>query len=114
MSDNVSVVRNSVNTEEGRGLLEQLQNYVQTHDVMVSLPGASHLTLSSRNIDNGELNLSLKFDQEESSANATEGKHIIGFNFLWRRTEFIISVMGPAMHDYIRNPFIFYCYEPSP
>ena len=114
MSDNVSVVRNSVNTEEGRGLLEQLQNYVQTHDVMVSLPGASHLTLSSRNIDNGELNLSLKFDQEESSANATEGKHIIGFNFLWRRTEFIISVMGPAMPDYIRNPFIFYCYEPSP
>jgi len=78
----VSVVRNSVNTEEGRGLLEQLQNYVQTHDVTVSLPGASYLTLSSRNIDNGELNLSLKFDQEESSANATEGKHIIGFNFL--------------------------------
>jgi hypothetical protein len=82
VSDNVSVVRNSVNTEEGRGLLEQLQNYVQTHDVMVSLPGASHLTLSSRNIDNGELNLSLKFDQEESSANTTEGKRIIGFNFL--------------------------------
>lgn len=78
----MSVVRNSVNTEEGRGLLEQLQNYVQTHDVMVNLPGASHLTLSSRNIDNGELNLSLKFDQEESSANATEGKHIISFNFL--------------------------------
>jgi len=114
VSDNVSVVRNSVKTEEGRGLLEQLQNYVQTHDVMVSLPGASLLTLSSRNIDNGELNLSFKFDQEESSANATEGKHIIGFNFLWRKTEFIISVMGSAMHDYIRNPFILYRYEPSP
>jgi hypothetical protein len=69
-----------VNTEEGRGLLEQLKNYVQTHDVMVSLPGASHLTLSSRNIDNGELNLSLKFDQEESSTNASEGKHITLFN----------------------------------
>jgi len=99
VSDNVSVVRNSVNTEEGRGLLEQLQNYVQTHDVMVSLPGAAHLTLSSRNIDNGELNFSLKFDQEESSANANEGKHIIGFNFLWRKMEFIVSVMGSAMHD---------------
>ena len=95
----MSVVRNSVNTEEGRGLLEQLQNYVQTHDVMVSLPGASHLTLSSRNIDNGELNLSLKFDQEESSANATEGKHIIGFNFLRRKMEFIISVMSSAVLD---------------
>jgi len=76
-----------------------LQSYVQTHDVMVSLPGASHLTLSSRNIDNGELNLTLKFDQEESSANAAEGKHIIGFNFLWRKMEIIISVMGSAMHD---------------
>jgi hypothetical protein len=76
----VSVVRNSVTTDEGRGLLERLQSYVQTHDVIVNLPGASHLTLSSRNIDNGELNFSLKFDQEESSANATEGKHINGFN----------------------------------
>jgi len=99
VSDNVSVVRNSVNTEEGRGLLEQLQNYVQTHDVIVSLPGASHLTLSSRNIDNGELNLNLKFDQEESSASATEGKHFIGFKFLWRKMEFIINVMGSAMPD---------------
>jgi hypothetical protein len=80
VSDNVSVVRNSVNAEEGRGLLEQLQNYVQTHDVIVSLPGASHLTLSSRNIDNGELNLSLKFDQEESTASATEGKLLSALN----------------------------------
>jgi hypothetical protein len=82
VSDAVSVVRNSVTTEEGRGLLEQLQSYVRTHDVMVSLPGASYVTLSSRNIDNGELNLSLNFEQEESSATATEGKHINGFNFV--------------------------------
>jgi hypothetical protein len=75
VSDAVSIARNSVSTEEGRGLLEQLQNYVQTHDLMVRLPGASHLTLSSRNIDNGELNLNLKFDQEESSDNVAEGKH---------------------------------------
>lgn len=74
VSDAVSVVRNSVTTEEGRGLLEQLQSYVQTHDVIVSLPGASHLTLSSRNIDNGELILNLKFDQEDSSDNATEAR----------------------------------------
>jgi hypothetical protein len=95
----VSVVRNSVTTDEGRGLLERLQSYVQTHDVIVNLPGASHLTLSSRNIDNGELNFSLKFDQEESSANATEGKHISGLNVCWKKMEFIISVVGSAMLD---------------
>jgi hypothetical protein len=68
-------VRNSAPTEESHGVLEQLQGYVQTHDVMVSLPGDSQLTLSSRNINNGELNLSLKFDQEDS-ADVTEGKHV--------------------------------------
>jgi hypothetical protein len=52
-----------------------VQSYVQTHDVMVSLPGDSQLTLSSRNIDNGELSLSLKFDQEDSADNVTEGEH---------------------------------------
>jgi hypothetical protein len=41
----------------------------------VNLPGDSQLTLSSRNINNGELNLSLKFDQEDSADNVTEGKH---------------------------------------
>jgi hypothetical protein len=72
----VSVVGNSAPTEEGHGVLEQLQSYVQTHDVMVSLPGDSQLTLSSRNINDGVLNLSLKFDQDDSSDNASEGKHI--------------------------------------
>jgi hypothetical protein len=62
-------------TDEGHGILEKVQSYVQTHDVMVNLPGDSQLTLSSRNIDNGELNLSLKFDQEDSADNVTEGKH---------------------------------------
>jgi hypothetical protein len=76
VSETLSVVRNSAPTEEGRGLLEQLQSYVQTHDVLVSLPGDSQLTLSSRNINEGELNLSLKFDQEDSSDNATEGKQV--------------------------------------
>lgn len=71
----MSVVRNSAPNEEARGVLDQLQSYVQTHDVLVSLPGDSQLTLSSRNINNGELNLSLKFDQEDSADNATEGKH---------------------------------------
>jgi hypothetical protein len=88
-----------VTKEEGRGLLEQLQSYVQTHDVIVSLPGASHLTLSSRNIDNGELILNLKFDQEDSSDNATEGKHVKGFNSARRKMEFIVSVMGHALLD---------------
>jgi hypothetical protein len=55
-------------------MLDQLQSYVQTHDVLVDLPGDSQLTLSSRNIKNGELNLSLKFDPEDSADKATEGK----------------------------------------
>jgi hypothetical protein len=68
-------VLNTAPTEEAHGVLEQLQSYVQTHDVTVNLPGDSQLTLSSRNINNGELNLSLKFDQEDSADNVTEGKH---------------------------------------
>jgi hypothetical protein len=68
-------VQNSASTEEAHGILEQLQSYVQSHDVTVSLPGDSQLTLTSRNINNGELNLSLKFDQEDSADNVTEGKH---------------------------------------
>ncbi|KDR24516.1 uncharacterized protein LOC110828620 [Zootermopsis nevadensis] len=74
VSDAVSFVGNSAPKEDARGVLDQFQSYVQTHDVMVSLPGDSQLTLSSRNINNGELNLSLKFDQEDSADNATEAR----------------------------------------
>ncbi|XP_033611430.1 uncharacterized protein LOC117283114 [Cryptotermes secundus] len=74
VSEAVSVVRNSAPADEGHGILEQVQGYVQTHDVMVNLPGDSQLTLSSRNINNGELNLSLKFDQEDSADNLTEAR----------------------------------------
>jgi len=79
VTDNMAVVRNSAPTEDGRGVLDQLQNYVQSHDVLVSLPGDTQLTLSSRNINNGEINLSLKFDQDDSADNAAEGKHFKRF-----------------------------------
>ncbi|XP_069675004.1 uncharacterized protein [Periplaneta americana] len=67
VSETVTVVRNTAPSEEARGMLDQLENYVQTHDVLVKLPGDSQLTFSPRNVHNGELNLSLKFDQDDSA-----------------------------------------------
>ncbi|KAJ9601670.1 hypothetical protein L9F63_000203, partial [Diploptera punctata] len=70
----LSVVRNSEPVEEARGFVDQLENYVQTHDVLVNLPGESQLKVSSRSISNGELNFSLKFDQEDSGNNVSEAR----------------------------------------
>ncbi|PSN45515.1 hypothetical protein C0J52_13163 [Blattella germanica] len=74
VSDTVSIVRNSAPAEEGRGALDQLENYVETHDVLVNLPGDSQLRVSPRNIDNGELMFNLKFDQEDSANNVSEAR----------------------------------------
>lgn len=93
MSDTLSIFHNSGPNEEARGVLDQLQSYVQTHDVLVNLPGDSQLTLSSRNINSGELNLSLKFDQEDSADNVNEGKQIRDFHFQWAQVE-DVHVMG--------------------
>ena len=70
----MSVVRNSEPVEEARGVMDQLENYVQTHDVLVNLPGDSQLRVSSRSIANGELDFNLKFDKEDSVNNVSEGK----------------------------------------
>lgn len=77
MSDSFAVVKNDAEPVpaadgEARGFVDQVENYIRTHDMMVRLPkmlGGSTLAISPRNIDNDELTLSLR-----SGDGVVEGK----------------------------------------
>lgn len=54
--------------------LKELGNYVQGHDLLVKLPGAT-LNLSPRHLDVNELTMTLKFNERHSkAATVVEGK----------------------------------------
>ncbi|KAL5284827.1 Osi19 family protein [Megaselia abdita] len=57
---------NNANTGRSAGdFLDSIQSYIQGHDVSVQLPLVdAKLTMSPRNLDNDELNLSVKFDKD--------------------------------------------------
>ncbi len=75
----MSIVPNDNETKEkttgrdsGTGFLDQLENYVRGHDLIVKTPqgflqGAT-FKLSPRNLDENELNMSVKLPAEDDSA----------------------------------------------
>ncbi|XP_039275537.1 uncharacterized protein LOC111053610 [Nilaparvata lugens] len=82
VSDSVSVEKNTESvaetdedneTSSGRGFLDQAEQYVKSHDLVVRLPkmlGGASLSFSSRNMDLDEVSMKLKM-QDESGV---EGK----------------------------------------
>lgn len=86
MSEAVSIVRNTFNPDkevtpgEVRSVeeeaLKELENYVQGHDLLVKLPGAT-LNLSPRHLDDNELTMTLKFnDKNSKAATMVEGNSV--------------------------------------
>ncbi|XP_054257805.1 uncharacterized protein LOC128982815 [Macrosteles quadrilineatus] len=88
VSEGVSLVKNTDKPEqeptveegespkglESRGLLDTLESYVQSHDMLVRLPralGGQTLAVSARNIDDNEIALALR-DNPESEAQVEE------------------------------------------
>jgi hypothetical protein len=77
VSEAVAIVRNSFNTErqatpgEARSVddevLNEVEHYVQGHDLLVRLPGAT-LNLSPRRLDDNELTATLKFEDRQGKA----------------------------------------------
>ncbi|XP_067009593.2 uncharacterized protein [Anabrus simplex] len=76
VSDSVSVVRNGAEATEARGesgWLERAVEYVRTHDVLVDTLG-SKVTLSPRNIEHGQLDVKLQFDEEDDTTEQGRSK----------------------------------------
>lgn len=77
VSDGVTLVKNDAAPAEeasGRGLVDQLENYVQTHDMLVQVPFTdTTLAISPRNIENNEISMALRYPEEEEDS-AVEGK----------------------------------------
>jgi hypothetical protein len=77
VSEAVAIIRNTFNPDkevtpgEIRSVedeaLKEVENYVQGHDVLLKLPGAT-LNLSPRHLDDNELTMTLKFDNKKSKA----------------------------------------------
>jgi hypothetical protein len=83
VSEAVSIVRNSlkpkrtVSTEEVRSVddeaLNEVEQYVRSHDLLVQLPGAT-LNLSPRLLDDDELSANLQFsDRQGKGVTVNEG-----------------------------------------
>ena len=80
MGDDIKIVKNggsdSTSETESRGFSDQIESYIQNHDVEVQVPGSlfkgTVLTFSPRNLDKDELNLSVKLPSEENSALGTD------------------------------------------
>ncbi|XP_063237683.1 uncharacterized protein LOC134539523 [Bacillus rossius redtenbacheri] len=49
----------------GRDLLDRVQGFLQSHDLLLSLPGDSSLRLSARGLADNQLDLSLRLGQQE-------------------------------------------------
>jgi hypothetical protein len=86
VSEAVSIVRNTFNPDKGvtpgevrsveEEALKELGNYVQGHDVLVTLPGAT-LNLSPRHLDDNELTMTLKLnDRSSKAATVVEGNSV--------------------------------------
>ncbi|KDR14186.1 hypothetical protein L798_11594, partial [Zootermopsis nevadensis] len=81
VSDAVALIRNSFNPEhqttpsEDRSVddevLNEVGHFVQGHDLLVTLPGAT-LNLSPRHLDHDEVTISLKFSQEQGRASTVD------------------------------------------
>lgn len=82
VSDAVAIVRNSFNPEkqptpaEDRSVddeaLNEVERFVQGHDLLVALPGAT-LNLSPRHLDRNEVTMTMKFNHKQGKA-ATLGE----------------------------------------
>jgi hypothetical protein len=86
VSEAVSIVRNTFNPDkvvtlgEVRSVeeeaLKELGNYVQGHDLLVIIPGAT-LNFSPRHLDDNELTMTLKFnDKKSKAATVVEGNAV--------------------------------------
>ena len=86
MSEAVSIVRNTFSPDKGvtpgevrsveEEALKELGNYVQGHDLLVKIPGAT-LNFSPRHLDDNELMMTLKFNDKNSrAATVVEGKSV--------------------------------------
>ena len=74
-SEAVEIVRNSFNperetpVESGRSdddqVLDELERFIESHDMVVNLPGGATLNLSPRRLDDNEIDATLKFDKVE-------------------------------------------------
>jgi hypothetical protein len=74
VSEAVAIVRNSLNlvkqgsTDEVRSVedeaLNEVEQYIRGHDLLVQLPGAT-LNLSPRLLDHNEIMVALKFDNRQ-------------------------------------------------
>lgn len=96
VSEAVAIVRNSFNSEqqttpaEDRSVddevLNEVEHFVQGHDLLVKLPGAT-LNLSPRNLDHNEVTMTLNFNHKQGrAATLDEGNSLLtllsdGFQF---------------------------------
>jgi hypothetical protein len=101
ISEAVAIVRNSLNpkrrlpTEEVRSVDDQVLNevdqYVRGHDLLVQLPGAT-LNLSPRLLDHNEITANLKFnDRQGKDVTVNEGNSIWRIVSTLARTKFFTS-----------------------
>jgi hypothetical protein len=86
VSDAVAIVRNSLNPEKQRStdevrsandeVLNEVEQYVRGHDLLVQLPGAT-LNLSPRLLDDNEIMVTLKFNgRQHKDVTLVEGNSI--------------------------------------
>lgn len=59
---------NEVSARGASSIEDRVQEYIQSHDVTFKLPLGSQVTLGARNLDNDEISLNVKFDQETGRA----------------------------------------------
>jgi hypothetical protein len=92
VSEAIAVVRNSFNPEKQTSpgvvrsvddeVLNEVEHYVQGHDLLVKLPGAT-LNLSPRHLDQNEITAKLKFNHKQDRATTVdEGNSCLLFSLV--------------------------------
>lgn len=89
VSENLEIVQNGEEGRIGRSeqgdmdILDHLENYIKSHDVVATLPGSyfqgTTVTMSPRNLDKDEMTLSFKFSGDEREGKAVqqeEGRYL--------------------------------------
>lgn len=75
---NENEVKEKVSARSDSGFLEQLENYVKGHDLIVKTPAGflqgATFKLSPRNLDDNELNMSVKLPSDEEDTFTDRGK----------------------------------------
>nr|XP_023027129.1 uncharacterized protein LOC111515126 [Leptinotarsa decemlineata] len=66
VSEDTEVSRNDISVNDGNiarsgDVEDKIENYIKTHDVTINLPIVGSVTLGAKNLDNEELDFSLKF-----------------------------------------------------